>query len=118
MTLRRLPNSLAVLSAKTIKIINAKELLMKKILWKCFMPIWIGLAYSAVAQNQPANPNQTEANKPQTILSEAVTGDATVQDVNPRKRLITLKDAEGHTIRLRFNEPAPNIAQLHKGDEV
>jgi len=98
---------------------------MKKIMKiqsKWFLSMLMATAYSPVAQNQPADPhkppNQGGANKPQEIISEAVNVDATVQDVNTRKRQVSLKDPDGHTIRLKFSEAAPHIAQLHKGDQV
>src|SRR5437016_1960206 len=91
---------------------------MKKILSKCFLSALMAIAYSGLAQNQPPNTDQPRSNKPREIVSEAVSVQATVHDVNPRKRLITLKDPEGSTIRLRFSAAGPNIAQLHKGDKV
>src|SRR5437016_823967 len=91
---------------------------MKKGLSKCFVSMLFAIAYPAVTQNQPPDPNQGGSGKPQAIISEVITGPATVQDINHQKRLITLKDAEGDTIRLKFNEPAPDIEHLRKGAQV
>jgi len=94
---------------------------MKKMLSKCFLSMLMGLTYSTIAQNQPADENKPPSKgdaKPQEVVSEAVTVDATVHSVNQRRHLITLKDAEGDSIKLRFKEATPQITQLNKGDRV
>src|SRR5579872_2678124 len=91
-----------------------KETDMKKILSACFIFMWLGSAFTP-AQTQ----NQDPSNPPQAVVSEAITLKATVEKVEPRRRVVILKDADGNTIRLKLGkEEAQNLNQLHKGDQV
>ncbi|SRR5581483_8230715 len=102
---------------------------MKIILSKCLVLILAGMAFPALAQtqtqttpptsSQPQSQSQAPADKPALVASEAVTEKATVQDVNPKRRLVILKDPEGRTIRLKFKkDEAQALSELHKGDVV
>jgi hypothetical protein len=41
-----------------------------------------------------------------------------VQDIDPKKRVITLKDPEGNTNKVKVDEKVQNLDQIKKGDEI
>ncbi|MDB6068665.1 MAG: hypothetical protein JWR26_4873 [Pedosphaera sp.] len=69
-------------------------------------------------QTPPQSQSQTQTNPPATVVSEAVTIKGTVQKIDAKKGLITLKGPEGNTVRLNLGPGAQNLDKLHKGDEV
>ena len=43
---------------------------------------------------------------------------ATVEDIDAKKREVTLKDAEGDTVKLKVDERVQNLDQIKKGDQI
>jgi Cu/Ag efflux protein CusF len=50
--------------------------------------------------------------------SDAVTATATVEAVDPKGRMITLRRPDGQRLRFRVSDDVKNLPQVKKGDEV
>ncbi|MDB6017370.1 MAG: hypothetical protein JWR19_1859 [Pedosphaera sp.] len=87
---------------------------MKKILSACLISLLLGTTFPAIAQTQ----SQSQTNKSEPVLSEAITVNATVEKVSPRRKLVTLKDPDGNLIMMKFGDAAPDLSKFHKGDQV
>jgi preprotein translocase subunit YajC len=96
---------------------------MKKLVSKCLMALMLGATFSAAAQNQNQSQSQSQGQGPSSmqaepVVTEAATVKATVQKVSTWRKQVTLKDADGNIIQMKFGDNAPDLSQFHKGDEV
>jgi Cu/Ag efflux protein CusF len=84
---------------------------MKKILSVCLTSLLLGAAIPAMAQS--------DTNAPQAVVSAmSATAKATIEKINPTTRMITLKDSDGNTFKVKAGKEVKNFDQLKKGDEV
>ena|SRR5579872_547613 len=62
----------------------------------------------------------TETNRPPGGVTFSRTADvkATIQDIDYKNRVVTLKDPQGNIAHVEVGEDAPNFNQLKKGDRV
>lgn len=84
---------------------------MKKILW-----IAAAAALLGVMGNQTTA--QEKGGKPAMVVAETNTVKATVEDIDPAKRQVTLKDEEGNKHTMKLGEEVRNLDQVKKGDQV
>jgi len=70
---------------------------------------------SAMAHHAPA---QEKTGKPALVVAETNVVKATVEDIDLKKREVTLKDEEGNKHKMKVGEEARNLDQVKKGDEV
>jgi hypothetical protein len=97
---------------------------MKKIWFAYVTSLSLGLAFPALAQSQSQSQDQSQSQtqgqgtQPQMVASKLVTMHGTIQDVNPSKRTVTLKDQDGNVKKLKFEKQGPDFSKLHKGDAV
>ena len=61
---------------------------------------------------------KTAAQKPSVTKEGMVTATATVQAIDLKNRLVTLKDEEGNTFEIMVGEQARNLPQVKVGDVV
>jgi hypothetical protein len=91
------------------------------------------LAATAVAQTEPksqpsqSEPKQTEPKTDQSLSptgrqaikeSDSMTITATVEDVDPATRTVTLKGEGGKTVEVQCGDEVRNFNQIKKGDQV
>jgi len=73
------------------------------------------------AQHEPAPvaPSTTVSHSagPGTV-SRLITTTATVEDVDQKSRVVTLRTAEGETVHFKADESVRNLPQVQKGDHV
>lgn len=80
----------------------------------CFvMSVWV----NALAGEIPS-PEKTTVQKPSVMKEGMVKATATVQAIDLKNRLVTLKDEEGNTFEIMVGEQARNLPQLKVGDVV
>jgi hypothetical protein len=70
---------------------------------------------SAMAHQAPA---QERTGKPALVVAETNVVKATVEDIDLKKREVTLKDEEGNKHKMKVGEEARNLDQVKKGDLV
>jgi hypothetical protein len=61
----------------------------------------------------PEKPNQ-----PGGMVVNSIKASATVQDIDPNKREVTLKESNGQTIKLKVDQRVQNLNEIHKGDQI
>jgi hypothetical protein len=90
---------------------NQKENIMKQIL---LITSFIALAMATRLPIRAAEQGES----PTVLLAATNTVRATVQDINHKKRELTLKGPEGNTMKIKVGEGAKNFSQIQKGDTV
>ena len=70
---------------------------------------------SAITHQAPA---QEKTGKPDLVIAETNVVKATVEDIDLKKREVTLKDEEGNKHKMKIGEEARNLDQVKKGDQV
>ncbi len=79
----------------------------------CLLFSLLAMALPAMAQTESdQSPNRG------VVVSKTATLEATVQDIDYKNRLVTLKGPQGNTVRVKVGEDRPNFNQLKKGDRV
>ena len=53
-----------------------------------------------------------------TVAENTVTATATVQSINQKTRMVTLKGADGKSVTFKVDESVKNLPQVKKGDQV
>lgn len=94
---------------------------MKKTVSVWTLSLLLGITLPCVAQNQQETnrPPEQGTSEPVALMSEVVEARATVQDVSTLRRLVTLKEPNGNTIRLKLGKEQEDLLkQLKKGDEL
>src|SRR5581483_8533200 len=114
---------------------------MKRIMSACLTSMLLGTTLPAMAQTDPqsqtsqpqssqsatsqsqsqsgqSKSGQSQAGNPARVMSESTTVKATVEDINKSQRLVTLKDQDGNTVKLKVGPAARNFDKLQKGDVV
>ena len=76
------------------------------------------LAGQALAQSGPSKPAKKPAEIGAVAAGEAVSITATVEKIDQKKRLVTLKGPEGNEVTIHVDKRVKNLAQVKKGDEV
>jgi hypothetical protein len=61
---------------------------------------------------------QEKSSKPAYVVAETNLVKATVEDVNQKKREVTLKDQEGNKLKMKVSDDVRNFDQVRKGDQV
>jgi len=61
---------------------------------------------------------QENQSKPAVVITETNLLKATVEDINQKKREVTLKDEEGNKVKLRVSPEVRNFDQVKKGDKM
>jgi hypothetical protein len=84
---------------------------MKKILWIAAAAVQL----SVMASQMTA---QEKTGKPAIVIAETNVVKATVEDIDHKKRQVTLKDEEGNKYKMKVGEEARNLDQVKKGDQV
>jgi hypothetical protein len=71
-------------------------------------------------QKQNQSDSESDTNKPprKVVVAQAASAEATIQDIDRKDRVVTLKGDDGNTVRIKIGEDAPNFDQLKKGDRV
>src|SRR5262245_58288245 len=82
-----------------------------------------GLAASACGLRTPTPPPPVAAvgvseRKGGVTVSDVVTASATVEAIDQKSRMVTLKRADGERVRFRVSDEVKNLAQVKKGDQV
>jgi hypothetical protein len=85
---------------------------MKRMLSAFLTSMLLGMTIPGMAQPQP------QASQPTAVMAETATKQATIEDIDKEKRLVTLKDSEGNTIKLHIGKRAQHFDKLQKGDIV
>lgn len=75
-------------------------------------------AEEAEPEARPTPPQAPEAKSPEPLESRSITLVATVESVDPDRRLITLKGPEGRTFSLRVAETQNHMDEIKPGDQV
>jgi hypothetical protein len=73
-------------------------------------PMAEGAAEVILAPEKGQEPGLTRVRTMQTT--------ETVQDVDPKKRIVTLKDPDGNIHKVKVDESVRNLDQIKKGDEI
>ena len=82
------------------------------------------LALPSMAQDQPEGKSQPEGKggtssaRPELKASDVVTKTATVQDVDPATRTVTLMGEGGNTVTVKVGKDVQNFDKIKKGDQV
>ena len=85
-----------------------------------------GLSLTACAKPSPAPPPPPppvaaatlQAGPNSLTASSAVSATATVQSVNRKTRMVTLRGSDGQLIRFRVGDDVTNLPHVRKGDQV
>jgi hypothetical protein len=72
------------------------------------------LALPCMAQDE----SQGKGTKPELKASDVVTRTATVQDVDPATRMVTLKGEGGKVVTVKVGKDVQNFDKIKKGDQV
>jgi Cu/Ag efflux protein CusF len=94
---------------------------MRKLSSAGFIAMLLGTALPVLAQSQSDQPNKqpgTQGNMPETVMSESMTMQGTIEDVSPRRGIVTLKGMDGNTVKMKVNADRATLSKLHKGDEI
>ena len=96
---------------------------MKKVfVFTAAMVFLICVGTGAVAQEKKgeAAPKKAAAStaKPKTVKESLVTRTATVEAIDLKTRVVTLKDKDGNVVDLQVSERAKNLPQVKVGDQV
>jgi hypothetical protein len=83
----------------------------------------IFLGTGALAQEKKAEADASKkaassTQKPKTVKERVVTKTATVEAIDLKTRIVTLKDKDGNVADLKVSERAKNLAQVKVGDQV
>ncbi|MDB6020585.1 MAG: hypothetical protein JWQ04_442 [Pedosphaera sp.] len=55
---------------------------------------------------------------PGGMVVNSIKTTATVEDIDPKKRQVTLKQPDGNTIKVKVDQRVQNLDQIKKGDEI
>jgi hypothetical protein len=61
---------------------------------------------------------QQKGSGPAIVVAETNAVKATVEEVNPSRRELKLKDEEGNTIKMTVSKDVKNLDKVKKGDEI
>ena len=83
----------------------------------------IFLGTGALAQEKKAEADASKkaassTQKPKTVKERVVTKTATVEAIDLKTRIVTLKDKDGNVADLKVSERAKNLPQVKVGDQV
>jgi hypothetical protein len=86
----------------------------------CLLFTLFAAAINLRAQPDPQSDPRTDTNQPprKVVVSASTSAEATIQDIDRKNRVVTLKGDDGNTVRIKVGEDAPNFDQLKKGDRV
>ena len=83
----------------------------------------LALALAACTSNSPSSSSssatKTDAPLPSGMVDEgAVTATATVESIDQKTRMLTLRTSDGQLMTVYVDEKVTNLPQVHKGDHV
>ena len=84
----------------------------------CCIVGFCGLAAGAAWGCQGSRPTAGDPPKPRIVIADVVELKAKIDAVDQAKRLVTLTDAEGHTVTVKAGPEIKNFDQIKAGDEL
>lgn len=93
---------------------------MKRAMLVCAMvSVFLVSSGTVFAQQAPgAQPGAAQGKMPQISESQLVTRTATVEAIDPAKRMVTLKGTEGRVFDVKVGPEVKNFNQIRVGDKV
>ncbi len=92
---------------------------MKRILLAALALVWVDWAGAQVAQAGGLSPAaEKEVAKPGVVVTDVLEVKAKLEDVDYKKRTMTLKGLQGRAITLKVDKAVRNFEQLRKGDMI
>jgi len=88
---------------------------MKKILLICSA---FGLLTALTTQIPAQDDQAKKSGEPNLVVAETNVVKATVEEIDHRKREVTLKDAQGEKHKMKISKDVTNLDQVKKGDQV
>jgi len=89
---------------------------MKRIILAAAILIWTGAQVALAGGLSPAAEKDTA--RPGVVVTDVLEVKATVEAVDYKKRIMTLRGTQGSAITLRADKTVRNLEQLKKGDVV
>lgn len=59
-----------------------------------------------------------QGGQPGGMVVNTIRASATVEDINPQSREVTLKEQDGKTVKLKVDPSVQNLDQVKKGDQI
>jgi hypothetical protein len=89
---------------------------MKRKLLTAAIFIWIGVQVAQAGGLSPAAEKETARSG--VVVADVLEVKATVESIDPKKRILTLRGTQGSTITLRADKAVTHFDHLKKGDVV
>lgn len=80
--------------------------------------VWVGIGAGVVHAGGVPPSAEREAAKPGIVVTDVLEVKATVEAIDSKKRVLTLRGTQGRAITLRADRAVKNFEQLKKGDGV
>jgi hypothetical protein len=89
-----------------------------KRLWTVMMAVLMVVVMVSFAAAQKGDAKKTAGSEPGAVLAEMVAMEATVDAIDYKKRILTLKGPEGNIRTFKVNKDVKNFNKIKKGDKI